>query len=111
MFMIYQDARVSSDRFDRKAGGLPFGVTVLQSADAIAAGPERCDGFKRKHAIGATAVGDHFTAFRKFAQASFQFSERNVKSPWKMANRELVFGAHIEYRLVTSRGLRQAANP
>src|SRR6516225_4179303 len=96
--MIYRDARVSSDRFDRKAGGLPFGVAVLKPADAIAARPERCDGFERKHAIGAAAVGDHLSALRKFDQASFQFGERNVESPGKMAQCELVFGSYIEHR-------------
>src|SRR6516162_5626885 len=95
--MIYRDARVSSDRFDRKAGGLPFGVAVLKPADAIAARPERCDGFERKHAIGAAAVRDHLSALRKFDQASFQFGERNAECPRKMTKRELVFGSHIQH--------------
>jgi hypothetical protein len=72
MSLIIHDAPapvVSSDRFDRQAGGFPFGIAILKPADAIAAGPERCDGFERKDAIGAAAVGDHLAAFRKFAQA------------------------------------------
>src|SRR3989442_1712771 len=67
--MMHQDALVSGDGFDRQAGGLPFGVAILEPADAIAPGPERCDGFERKDAIGPTAVRDHLKAFRKFTQA------------------------------------------
>ena len=64
-------------------------------ADAIAAGSERFDGFERKDAVGATTIGDHITAFRKLAQSSFQFGERNVQSPREVAKREFVFGAHV----------------
>jgi hypothetical protein len=40
------DRLVSSDGFDRQTGGLPFGITVLETADAIAAGSQRCDSFE-----------------------------------------------------------------
>ena len=40
------DRPVSSHGFDRQAGGLPFGITVLKTADAIAAGSQRCDSFE-----------------------------------------------------------------
>ena len=40
------DRLVSSDGFDRQAGGLPFGIAVLETADAIAARPQRCDSFE-----------------------------------------------------------------
>ena len=64
---MHQIRFVSSEGFDRQAGGFPFGVAVLEPADAIASRPERCDRFERKDAIGAAAVGDHLAAFRKFA--------------------------------------------
>jgi hypothetical protein len=81
MFLSMMDQIRSIDGFHRKASGLPFGVAILEPADAIAAGSERRDGFERKDAIRATAVGDHLAAFRKFAKASVQFGERNVESP------------------------------
>ena len=70
---MHQGSLVSGDRFDRQACGPPFRITVLEPADAIATGPESCDGLEGKDAIGATAVRYHLLAFRKLADASFQF--------------------------------------
>jgi hypothetical protein len=99
-FLVHdaEDPFVSGDGLDRQASGLPFGVAVLEPADAIAASSERGDGFERKDTVRATAVGNHLSTFCKLTQASFQFGERNVKSAWKMAERELVFGSDIEHR-------------
>jgi hypothetical protein len=44
------------------------------------------------------AVGDYLTAFRKFAQASSPFGERDVERPREVTKRELVFRADIEHR-------------
>jgi hypothetical protein len=73
------DDLVSSRGFDRQAGGFPFRVTVLKTANAITAGSQGRHGFERKYAVGTATVGDHLAAFRKFAKAPFQFSKRDVE--------------------------------
>jgi hypothetical protein len=49
-----------SGRFDRQAGGLPFGIAVLEPTDEIAPLSQGGDRFERENAIGAAAIGDHF---------------------------------------------------
>jgi hypothetical protein len=73
------DRSVSSRGFDRQAGGFPFRVTVLKTANAITARSQCRHGFERKNAIGPATVGNHLAALRKFAEASFQFGKRDVE--------------------------------
>src|SRR5579863_2551778 len=88
----------SADHFDRQTGSLPLRIAVFETSDAIATSSKYCHSFKREDAIRATAISDHLAAFRKFAQALFQFGEGNVESAWKMPERKLVFGPYVEHR-------------
>lgn len=82
----------SGDRFDRQAGGLPFGIAVLEPADEIAASPERRHRLEGENAIWAAAIGDDLPVCRKLAQATFQLGKRNVECAGKMSDRKLILG-------------------
>ena len=96
-FLVHLIHKGLCDSFDRQACGLPFGIPVLEPADAIAARPQFCDSFEREDTIGPTAISDHFTGFRKFADTPFQFGKRNVERAWEMTKGKLVFGSHIKH--------------
>jgi hypothetical protein len=81
---------------DRKTGGLPFGIAILQPAYDVAARPQHCDGFEREDAIGATAIGHDLPASGELGQPAVKLTERNVERARKMAAHKLVLGAHVE---------------
>src|SRR6266851_7689516 len=90
----------SGHSFDRQAGSLPFGITILKPTDEIASRAERCDRLEREDAVGTTAIGDDLAVPRKLAQAIFQLAKRDVEGAGKMSECKLVFRPHIKNRVM-----------
>src|SRR5665811_675173 len=76
--------RYSGHGFDRQTRSLPFGITVLEPADAIAARAERRDRLERENAIRAAAIGNDLAVRRKLAQAMLEFAKRDTQRARKM---------------------------
>lgn len=66
-FMGLATCVCSGERFDREAGGFPFGIAVLKPTDEITPLSQGGDRFERENAIRAAAIGDHFPICRKLA--------------------------------------------
>jgi hypothetical protein len=88
--------RLASDHgFERQTGSPPFGITIFEPADEIAARAERLDRLEREN---AAAIGDDLAVRRELTQAMLQFAKRDIEGPRKMSECKLVFGPHVENR-------------
>jgi hypothetical protein len=78
----------SCGRFDRKAGGFPFGIAVLKAMNAIAPLSQGRDRLEGEDAVRTAAVGDHLSVGRKLTQTALQLGERDIERARKMPDRK-----------------------
>src|SRR5688572_29868504 len=86
------------DAFDRKPGGAPFGIAILEPACREALGAQDRHGLERQYAVGATAVGDDLLFWAELGELTLEPVERHADGAGQMAERKLVLGPHVEDR-------------
>jgi hypothetical protein len=83
---------------DRKAGGLPFGKTVLKAAGLESTAPEFRDGLEGQDAPRSATVGDDVDFAGQVGKPLLEFIQRNVERTRHVPGCELVRRPDVQHR-------------